>query len=82
MGQDFLGSAGQPQGAGEAQGPSDAARSIMRRFHEIEQQMMALSQAFPQAAGELRAASSSLRKAMAKVAQTASAEPQAPPGPG
>ncbi len=81
MGGDFLG--GSPDQASGQPGvdPAEATRAIMKRFHDVESQILALAGGFPAASAEFRMSVQSLRKAMAKVAQSTSQEPQGPPQP-
>jgi hypothetical protein len=62
------------------QSQEEIVKAQMRRFHDLEQQVMAMASTFPQIAGEMRGVSQLLRAAMAKVA-TQSGRGQEPPAP-
>ena len=62
------------------QSQEEIVKAQMRRFHDLEQQAMALASTFPQVAQEMRGVSQLLRSAMAKVA-TQSGRGQEPPAP-
>ena len=62
------------------QSQEEIVKAQMRRFHDLEQQAMAMSSTFPAVAAEMRGISQLLRQAMAKVA-TQSGRGQEPPAP-
>jgi len=64
------------------QNQEEIVKAQMRRFHDLEQQVMAMASTFPQIAQEMRGVSQLLRAAMAKVATQSGRgqEPLAPRG--